>query len=93
MSKQNKALLGLLHGDPTGFWPPADGRPAKEQFTEQGQLLVIGDRRCLSSRENRRRIPSRPGLLPPLTMSSSAPGLVSFLDLAFRPGGSRHGVK
>jgi len=79
----------LLHGDPTGIGPELTAKLlAKEQFTEQGELLVIGDRRCLSLGEQIAN-----ASLPLQVFSSIddvvfSPGLVSFLDLGtFDPEG------
>lgn len=89
MSNRTRPRLGLLHGDPTGIGPELTAKLlAKEQFTEQGELLVIGDRRCLSLGEKIADVSLPVQVFSSIDDVVFSPGLVSFLDLgSFDPEG------
>lgn len=89
MSNRTRPRLGLLHGDPTGIGPELTAKLlAKEQFTEQGELLVIGDRRCLSLGEKTADVSLPVQVFSSIDDVVFSPGLVSFLDLgSFDPEG------
>jgi len=89
MSNRTRPRLGLLHGDPTGIGPELTAKLlAKEQFTEQGELLVIGARRCLSLGEKIADVSLPVQVFSSIDDVVFSPGLVSFLDLgSFDPEG------
>ncbi len=89
MSNRTRPRLGLLHGDPTGIGPELTAKLlAKEQFTEQGELLVIGDRRCLSLGEKIADVSLPVQVFSSIDDVVFSPGFVSFLDLgSFDPEG------
>ncbi|MGI6034308.1 MAG: 4-hydroxythreonine-4-phosphate dehydrogenase PdxA [Limnochordia bacterium] len=89
MSDRTRPRLGLLLGDPTGIGPELVAKLlAKEKFTDEGELLVIGDRRCLSLGEKIARVSLPIQVFSSIDDVAFGPGVVSFLDLgSFDPEG------
>mgnify|MGYP000844874267 CR=1 FL=1 len=82
MSDRTRPRLGLLLGDPTGIGPELVAKLlAKEKFTDEGELLVIGDRRCLSLGEKIARVSLPIQVFSSIDEVVFSPGVVSFLDL------------